>query len=253
MAPRHSLLFIVMILACFAMTKARTKQHSVPVNVAVVTIDDHINDSHPFKTIFNKICTDKNYSAILLIADSGGGSAAAVSLIADEIDFCKSHKPIVALVTDLCASGCYWLATATDYIVASPNSFVGSIGVISFLPKESNSTITVSRKSEKIIFSTDFTILKNPESTNSTQLHIRDNQEVYEEFKGQIQENRPNLDADSSEVWADGKIFTGRRALQLKLIDEVGSFSEALDAIIRLLKIEGICTKAHKITLVPVS
>lgn len=209
--------------------------------IAVIQLDSQIEeDSSDVIALIENACKDKEFMALLLIVSSGGGSSSGALFIADAIDFCKSHKPVVIYVSDMCASGAFLLSIAADYIVASPNALIGGIGVVSTFTEEMNRTFSL----QNLKFheaSTEITAHHTSETSN-----IVVNKDCYEHISEYVQDQRPQVNRDNPEVWSDGKLFTGRRALSLKLIDEVGSFTNALEAITRLLRADDVCTSPHK-------
>jgi protease-4 len=131
---------------------------------------------------------------------------------------------MVVVVGGLAASGGYIAALPADYIVASQTSLVGSIGVLFQYPNVSDLLKTVGVKVEAIRSSP----LKaapsgyeptSPEARAAIEAIVKDS---YDWFRGLVRERR-HLDADATERVADGRIFTGRQGLDLKLVDALGN------------------------------
>jgi protease-4 len=225
----------------YSKTSERTRCHQI--HIAIIPIEGFIEaDSHSLVKLLEVVCQNKKYAAVLLLISSGGGSSSGALFIEDAIDFCKTHKPVVAYIPDMCMSGAYWLALAADYIIANPTALIGSIGVVSTITEHTNATYT----SDGLQFQ-----LHVNEVTTKPSCQCPDGIEadVYDQFREDVMARRPYADRTNPDLWSDGKIITGRRALTLKLIDEVGSYTEALEAIRRLLEKDGIYTKQCKMRL----
>ena len=193
------------------------------------------------ETIKNQIDeaeNDESVSAILLDINSPGGTPVASEEIMNAIKDCK--KPVVAWISDTGASGAYLAATGADKIVASPSSMVGSIGVIldltnlSELYKKIGVTKTVIKGGKYKDIGADY---RNMTPEEKTMLQNMVN-EHYDHFISIVAENR-NLNKSYVSSIAEGQIYTGSQAKNLKLIDYVGSKEEALDITAKLGGIEG--------------
>ncbi|HLF00729.1 MAG TPA: signal peptide peptidase SppA [Anaerolineales bacterium] len=179
---------------------------------------------------------DAEVKAIVLAVNSPGGGVVA----SDEIYHALSEveKPIVVVVGDLGASGGYYISMASDWIVANPNSLVGSIGVISEFPNAEGLL-------EKV--GVDFVVITSGERKDigSPYREMTDAEreywqtiidETYEGFVEIVAQGR-ELTVDEVKPLADGGVFTGRQALELKLIDQLG-YEE--DAITKAAELGGI-------------
>ena len=178
---------------------------------------------------------DPEIKAILIKFDSGGGAAGSSQAIAQEILNLKAKypKPIVSYAENICASAAYEIAAVTDYIVATGGALVGSIGskittqfkVKEFLQNYKIQTHDFASSVYKNALDplVDFT----PEQKQMLQQLVDDGAE---QFVCDIAKYR-HLSLSSKHLWAEGKIFTGNEALKLKLIDEVGNQTNALNFI----------------------
>lgn len=175
---------------------------------------------------------NNDIKAILLNIESCGGAAGTGQAVAHEILNLKKKypKPIIALTENMCASGAYYIASATDYIISSGQSLIGSIGsrmphlfqLSDFLEKHNVGYTLI--KSGTYKASSDPFVNMSEEDKNHLQAVV-DNS--YEQFVEDIAHNR-KLAVQNASVWADGKIFTGKQAKELNLVDELGSASEAI-------------------------
>jgi len=181
---------------------------------------------------------DGSVGAILLEINSPGGTPVASEEIMNEIK--NSKKPVVSWISDSGASGAYLAATGSDKIVASNSSMVGSIGVIMDLTNLSDlyeklginrSSIKAGKYKDMGADYRDLTL----EEQSILQVMVNEN---YDNFISIVAENR-NLTHEYVASIAEGRIYTGKQAKDLKLIDEVGGKDEALDLAARLGGIPG--------------
>jgi protease-4 len=181
---------------------------------------------------------DGSVCAILLEINSPGGTPVASEEIMNEIK--NSKKPVVSWISDSGASGAYLAATGSDKIVASNSSMVGSIGVIMDLTNLSDlyeklginrSSIKAGKYKDMGADYRDLTL----EEQSILQVMVNEN---YDNFISIVAENR-NLTHEYVASIAEGRIYTGKQAKDLKLIDEVGGKDEALDLAARLGGIPG--------------
>ncbi len=175
-----------------------------------------------------------NIKAVLLDVDSPGGGVAASQELADSIDeLSEAGKPVVTSVQSVGASGAYYAAVSSDTIVANPGSLVGSIGVVMqfFQAQELMDTVGLEYH---VVKSGEFKDLGSPfRDFEQRERELLQNLvlDVYDQFIEHILEHRSNLEEGELRAIADGRIFSGRQALDEGLIDEVGGRSEAMDIL----------------------
>src|ERR1700755_186573 len=162
-------------------------------------------------------------AAVIVHINSPGGTTAGSEQLYDSLMRLKAKKPLVVVVEGLAASGGYITAIAADHIVAQQTSLVGSIGVLFQLPNFSEVLKTIGVKVEEVKSSplqAAQTGLQptSPEARDALDALVKDS---YAWFKGIVKERRGMDDAQLEKV-ADGRVFTGRQAVDLKLIDELG-------------------------------
>jgi protease-4 len=168
--------------------------------------------------------------AVIVHINSPGGTVAGSEQLYDSLVKLKAKKPVVVVVNGLAASGGYIAAMAADHIVAQQSALVGSIGVIFQFPNVSELLKTVGVKIEEVK-SSPLKAAPNgyeptsPEARAAIESIVMDS---YDWFKGMVRERR-HLDDAGLEKVADGRVFTGRQALALKLIDSLGSEEAAVD------------------------
>jgi len=183
---------------------------------------------------------EASIKAIVLRIDSPGGSVGPSQEIYREIRRTAQSKPVVASLGSVAASGGYYIASAASYIVANPGTITGSIGVIIHFPnlrelfgKIGYQMITIKSGQFKDIGNParDMT----PEEKELLQATI---DETYHQFVRDVALAR-NLPEDRVREVADGRIIMGEKALELKLVDQLGNFEDAVAKAGELAKIEG--------------
>jgi protease-4 len=166
---------------------------------------------------------------LIVMIDSPGGTTAGGEAIYEAIRKIAKKKPVAAQIGTLGASAGYMIAVAADHVVARQSSIVGSIGVIFQYPDVSELLGKVGVKVESIKSSPmkaepNFFTPSSEEAKSMIRKMILDS---YDWFVGIVDERRP-FDRMQTLALADGSVFTGRQALQNKLIDEIGGEPEAL-------------------------
>lgn len=170
-----------------------------------------------------------NARAVIVHIDSPGGTTAGAEQLHDALVQLKAKKPLVVVVDGLAASGGYIAALASDHIIAQSSSLVGSIGVLVQYPNFHDLLKTVGVKVEDVKSSP----LKaapsgfeptSPEARAALAAIVMDS---YEWFKGLVRDTR-KLEGTALERVTDGRVFTGRQALDLKLVDALGNEKTAI-------------------------
>lgn len=154
--------------------------------------------------------------AVVLVIDSPGGTVADTEAVYLELIRLRQSKPVVTLVRSMAASGAYYLAVGTDYIIASPSSMVGNVGVIAELP--SDPTIE-----ENIATTGPYKI-----SGTARDTLLREMEMIKQGFYQAVMLGRGEVLQIGPETLLSGQLWTGSEALQLGLVDGIGSQSEAL-------------------------
>ena len=167
--------------------------------------------------------------AVILSIESPGGTTTGSEKLFDEIRALAVKKPVVAVVGTMAASGGYIAALGADRIFASGNSLVGSIGVLFQYPNVSKllDTIGVSYETVK---SAPLKAAPNgfePTSEAARAALAALVADSFDWFKGLVRERRGMTDAELATV-SDGRVFTGRQGIQLKLVDALGGEKEAI-------------------------
>ncbi|MDO5836056.1 MAG: signal peptide peptidase SppA [Methanobacterium sp.] len=181
---------------------------------------------------------DSAVSAIVLDVNSPGGSPVASEEIMNAVKNAK--KPVVVWISDIGASGAYLVASPADKIMASPSSIVGSIGVILSLTDLSGlyQKIGVNQYAIKAGEYKDMGASYRDLTPEEEQMLQEMVNQDYDYFIKQVAENR-KLDLEYVRSIAEGKIYTGTQAKELKLVDETGDREKAIESAARLGGIKG--------------
>ena len=178
-----------------------------------------------------KAVEDKNVKAIVLRVNSPGGSVLGSELIRDQLQIAKDKgKPIVVSMGNLAASGGYWISMASDLIIADPATITGSIGVFAMLPTGEGlmSKIGVNTggyQTSWLAGAYDPRKALDPRMQSLVQSSI---EHIYSDFIGKVSQTR-KLELAKVDDLAQGRIWTGAQAADHKLIDRLGSFSDAVE------------------------
>lgn len=193
-----------------------------PANEDDPLSDKDVSASQEIVSAIEGVQSDDNIKAILIEVDSAGGMPVAGEEIANALK--ASGKPTVAVIRQLGTSAAYWAATGADRIFASKNSDVGSIGVtMSYLENADKDTKYVQLSSGKYKDAGD---PDKPLTAEEKELFMRDIKLVHENFIEDVATNR-NIPLEEVRSIADGSSVLGTTAKSLKLIDEIGSWTEA--------------------------
>jgi protease-4 len=166
---------------------------------------------------------DSNAPAVIVHINSPGGTTAGSEQLYDALTRLKAKKPLVVVVEGLAASGGYITAIAADHIIAQQTSLVGSIGVLFQFPNFTDLLKTVGVKVEEVK-SSPLKAAPNgfeptsPEARAALDALVKDS---YAWFRGLVKERR-GMDDELLDKVADGRVFTGHQAVDLKLIDQLG-------------------------------
>ena len=191
---------------------------------------------------------DDDVEAIVVRINSPGGGAIASDLIWREIALAGEDKPVVASMSDLAASGGYYVAMPADVIVAQPGTLTGSIGVV-------GGKLALGGAFEKLGVAVEevsagrMAGINSPVNPYSDAARERLQQivdAIYEEFLARAADGR-GMTRDAVHAVGQGRVWTGRQALNLGLVDELGGMDAAVAAARRLAGIDA----GREVTLVP--
>ena len=181
--------------------------------------------------MLSKIRKKKNIKAVVLRINSGGGSGFASDEIWREIELLKeAGKPVIVSMGDYAASGGYYIACNADSIVASPNTLTGSIGVFAMLPNLSKFSDEKLRVHFDSVKTHPFANAFDPFYEFSEAEHEKLQTYIdhfYEQFLARVAAGR-NMSRDEVHAIAQGRIWTGRKAKEIGLVDELGELDLAI-------------------------
>ena len=199
-----------------------------------------------------KAAEDKDVKAIVLRVNSPGGSAFGSELIREQLQIAKEKgKPVVVSMGNLAASGGYWISMASDVIIADPATITGSIGVFAMLPTGEGlmSKIGVNTGGYQTTWlagAYDPRKALDPRMQSLVQSSI---EHIYADFIGKVSASR-NIELAKADELAQGRIWTGAQAANHKLIDRVGSFSDAVEeARSRVAKLDGAKASSRELPI----
>jgi protease-4 len=173
--------------------------------------------------------TDGSVKAIVLRVDSPGGSSVGSDVIGREVALARKVKPVIVSMSDVAGSGGYWIAMAATKIVAQPQTLTGSIGVLAGKFSVDGLLGKLGITSEKLAFGEKADIF-SPFRPFTPAERIVLKEEIlwtYEQFLAKAAEGR-GLTRDEVDAVGKGRIWTGRQAKDLKLVDELGGLTMAV-------------------------
>lgn len=200
--------------------------------VALIRVEGVILDSREVIEQLEKHRMNPSVKAIVFRIDSPGGGVAPSQEIYEEILKTRKtdKKPVVASMGSVAASGGYYIASATDLIVANPGSITGSIGVLLQVPNISGLMQKIGVKAV-VVKSGEHKDLASPtrEMTAAERQILQGMlDDVHNQFIDVVAKGR-QIDRKKVEVMADGRIFSGREAQSLGLVDQLGNLQDAIE------------------------
>ena len=207
------------------------RSSSVAVLEVHGVIGNHIKIPE-YSRLLHSIATDRRLKALLLDIDSPGGSATGSEVLYREIQRVSEIKPVYAYVRGMAASGGYYLACAATKVYALPTALVGSIGVIYLRP-------VLEQLLAKI--GVEFSVYKSGEFKDMTGFWRAPSDRESEKFQELIKEifgnfvtvvaNGRSLEESKVREVATGEVLTAQRGINVGLVDEIGDFKDALEAL----------------------
>lgn len=236
------LIFVLFFLIVFFVTifTGDRKPFSLRDKIGVVTVGKIISDSYPVVDQLVEYGRDDSIKAVVVRVDSPGGGVVPSQEIYNAILSLKKKKKVVVSMGSVAASGGYYIACAADEIVANPGTITGSIGVIAHFSNVEELLKKIGLKSS-IIKSGKYKDIGSPlrEMTqDEKRLFQGVIDDIYDQFLEAVSTNR-NIPKEKVADIADGRIFTGRQALKMKLVDFLGDKEYAINLAAKLSGIEG--------------
>jgi len=181
---------------------------------------------------------DDSVKAVVLRIDSPGGSAFASELIRQEVLLLKeAGKPVIASMASLAASGGYWIAANADQIWASPTTITGSIGIFGAIPNVEGTLAEIGITTDGVgttsLLSPAFMKPVPKKVGTIIQSNIENG---YRRFLNIVAEGR-NMTVEQVDEVAQGRVWTGEKAMQLGLVDQMGNIDQAIDAAAKMAEL----------------
>ena len=182
------------------------------------------------RQILRQLAEDDRVSGVVLRVDSPGGSPVASDLILRELELLAEKKPLVVSMSDVAASGGYYISVKATKIVAEPATITGSIGVVGgklATRRFQQELLGISHDTLSRGANADFFSSLDPFSPQQAEQFQASMERVYETFLGHVAAGR-DLSLEEVEGIAGGRIWTGRQALEIGLVDEIGGLEHAV-------------------------
>lgn len=214
-------------------------EHS-DANVAVIEIDGVITDSMPTLQQIRDLQDRASYKAVVVRVNSPGGAVGASQEIFLELKKLKAKLPVVVSMGDLAASGGLYVSLGSNAIVALPGTLTGSMGVLLELMNfrrllEKIHVDPLTLKSGALKDAGNPTSTMDPKTRDFLQTLIA---KTFQNFKEDVVRER-KLKPEAAELLSDGRVIDGNEALKLGLVDELGTFEDAVRVASELGKIQG--------------
>lgn len=182
--------------------------------------------------------TDSSIKAIILRVDSGGGSVVASEVIRREIELAHGVKPVVVSMSDVAASGGYWIASPANKIVAEANTITGSIGVLIGKLNLAGLYSLLGMSTDYVATSDNATLFSDQQNfTPQQRAYIEKSlQDTYSQFTKGVAQGR-GIPIEKVDQIGKGREWSGAQAKELGLVDEIGGLDRAIEVAKQLARI----------------
>lgn len=215
----------------------------------VITSGDGFSgiQSEVYKNEIRKLAENDRIKAVVLRVNSPGGSADAAEEILYELKQLRQKKPIIVSFGDLAASGGYYIAMEADSIFTSPNTITGSIGVLGMVPNiqtlMNNHGITTDLV--KTNENSDFLNgIFRPMTDKGMETMTEMTENVYKVFVNHVS-NARDMTFEEVDAVGGGRVWTGAQALELGLVDALGTLDDAIEAAAAKAGLENYSISSH--------
>lgn len=229
-ATIRTVFYIVFTLVLVSVLGLLISHENTKGNIAVVEIKGPIDDSKEVIKDIKKFREDAKVKAIILRVDSPGGAVGASQEVYDEVIKTKAVKPVIASFGNMAASGGYYVSASATKIVANPGTLTGSIGVITefFQVDEILKKFNLKWEVIKSGPNKDIGSPLRPMTTDEKKLIQSMVSDVYDQFVTAVSDGR-KIEKEKVITFADGRIFSGRKAKEIGLVDELGGLEKAVE------------------------
>ncbi len=196
--------------------------------------------SDSFNEEIRKLREDESVKAVVLRINSPGGSALASDAMWREIELLKEKKPVITSMSDYAASGGYYMAMGTDYIMAEPTTITGSIGVFGLwfnAERLLNDKLGVNTDYVSTGRYSNFLSLSKPMTEEERQIMQKSVERTYATFTNKAAEGRDMQIEDLLAV-ASGRVWSGAQAVENGLVDELGGLDDAVKKAAEMAEVE---------------
>lgn len=183
-----------------------------------------------FAKTLRELRKDESIKAVVLRIDSRGGSALASEIIWREAKLLKAVKPLIVSMSDVAASGGYYMAACADTIVASPQTITGSIGVFGLIPnagKLMKDKLGITNEYVGTGKYSDFGRIDRKMTEGEFEIIDGMVGRIYDVFKSRVSEGR-GMTVDMVDSFGQGRVWTGRMAKEIGLVDVLGGIQDAI-------------------------
>lgn len=216
----------------------KTTVSTAKKEIAVIYVDGEIVDGSAssdvagdrFARVIAKARADSSIKAVVLRVNSPGGSVLASEKIKHELDRLKEDKPLIASYGAYAASGGYWISNNCDKIYSDATTLTGSIGVFGVVPdfsKVAKNTLHVGVESVSSNKHADMYGLMRPFDKSEYAYMQTSIESIYDKFTATVSEGR-SLPVETVDAIGQGRVWTGCDALDIHLVDEIGSLEQAI-------------------------
>jgi protease-4 len=208
--------------------------------VGVLEITAPITDAREILAQLRKFRKDDDIKAVIARIDSPGGAVGASQELYSALKITDETKPVIASLGSVAASGGYYAALGARYIISNPGTVTGSIGVIMKVPNfmKLMDTIGVSTTTIKSGALKDLGAISREMTPDERKVLESVADDIHNQFIEAVAESR-NIPEEKARDLSDGRIFSGRQALEAGLVDELGGFDRAIEKAGELAGIEG--------------
>ena len=203
--------------------------------------------SDDFRMLLQKIRADESIDALVLRVNSPGGSALASDIIWRELELIKGKIPVIVSMGDVAASGGYYIASGADSIYADANTITGSIGVFTVIPNISgfmNNKLGISFDGVKTAPYADAPSATRPLNMMEQKMLQSGVDSIYHTFKSRVAKGRKKS-MDYVDSIAQGRVWLGLDAINVGLVDRIGTLNDALASAAKMAKLKGYSIKQY--------
>ncbi len=216
--------------------------------IAIIYADGDIIDgddmngyiaSSKYRSLISDIRKNKSIKAVVLRVNSPGGSALASDVIWRELSLLKQEKPLVVSMGNLAASGGYYISCIADSVFANNNTLTGSIGVFGMIPNMRgffNNKLGITFDGVATGPYANFGSIDRPLNEGERKIFQNGIDTVYAVFTKRVADGR-KLEATQVDSIAQGRVWTGKRAIKIGLTDKIGGLQDAISSAAKLAKL----------------